>query len=707
MFPPSTSTLSLDAYLLRYNKPKLVHMTKKCKRSPSSNESLRYRLLIKTFLRTLTAEVLKEHLRHAAEKKKVSLESYLQKHQWNILKLTGANQMIIDLIYPRVSESLKLSSWGPLLTCLVLKAVKCLNKDELADLNVIQKMCRRYVIKYKSGRQKSLDRVKQDWSVLYTSTQKLADSAKNAKLIKSVRNFNDEVILQKERKVKRPYSAPARTKKRPSSLKSASLRRPATANSAYERRSTFSASSRRSWMDIVRQNHSNYYPPKQLLTQISMDDFSKADREIMENHNETIKVKKVVNNKEKHKPIKMNLMGNIQNNLKKPVDTKNSVNTKEKLERDKINLKENAQSNSNKKIVDTNALPKALDKTNNEQRLRELSGRLMSPVQIPRTFLDLKPIKKPIRLKSLKITSVVTKKEKGRKPKAATPWITKVKHARTKSKALPKPVLEHKNAKPMATKLKSARPKSEPIPKAVLEPNNAKPLASKVKHARPKSAPISKVVLEPKVAKPLATKVKHVRPKSEPVPKTVTPRTTKPKQTRPTSEPLPQVVRKKVIKADNFLRTVKAEAAKSMATKLKSLKPKSEPLPEIVRKGIKPIAKPKADSFPRTRKANVGTTANPQKKSKRLMDASFENISKVNSAPMDKTQQEQSVTTKEGKLLSEIELRCKSEPHNTILISRFLNFLGQAFQSVLCFAICQKKCITVHSHSLMHSCTAI
>ena len=682
MFPPSTSTLSLDAYLLRYNKPKLVHMTKKCKRSPSSSESLRYRRLIKTFLKTLTAEVLKEHLRHAAEKKKMSLESYLQKHQWNILKMIGANQMIIDRIYPRVSESLKLTTWGPLLTCVVLKAVKCLSIDELEDLNVIQKICKRYVIKYKSGRQKSLERVKRDWSVLYTSIQKLADSAKNAKLIKSVRNFNDEVILQKERKFKRPYSAPARTKKRPSSLKSASLRRPVTSNSAYERRSILSASSGRSWMDIVRQHHSNYRPPKQLLTPMSMDDISKPDREIMENHNETIKVKKGVNNTEKLKPIKMTLMGNIQNNLKKPVDTKNSVNNKEKLEPDKINLKENAQSNLDKKIVHTNALPKALDKTNNEQRLRELSGRLMSPVQIPRTFLDLKPIKKPIRLKPLKIISVVTKKEIGHKPKAA---VTKVKHARTKSKALPKPVLEHKNAKPMATKLKSARPKSEPVPRAVLEPNNAKILASKVKHARPKSAPIPKVVLEPKVAKPLATKIKHVRPKSEPIPKTVTPRTTKPIQTRPTSEPLPQVVRKKVIKADHFLRTVKAEAAKSMATKLKSLRPKSE-LPEIVRKGTKPIAKPKADTFPRTRKANVGTTASPKKKSKRLMDASFENIPKVNSAPMDKIQQEQSVTTKEGKLLCEIELKCKSEPHAIILLLMFLNFLGQAFQSVVCFA---------------------
>ena len=369
MFPPLTSTLSLDVNLLRYNHPKLLQIFKKRKRSKLSREYRRYRRLIKTFLTTLAAEVLRERLRHAAEDCGKSLESYLLEHQWNILKATGANQIIIDLIYPRVSESLKLSTWGPLLTCLVLKAVKCLTDDEIADVKVIEKMCRRYILKYKCGRHKCLDRVKRDWGTIYTSSQKLADSAKTTKLVKSIRNYNDEVALQRESKNKRPYSAPVRTSKKSDSIKTGSIRRPATSNSAREKMSLVSSTSSRSWLDIVRQHQQNYGAPKQLLTPISLHEISIPDKEIMENNNETIKTREHVNDRKNPKSAKMNMKAKTGDNK---------------------NLERSAQ----------------------EHRLRQLSGRLLLPVQIPRNFIDIKPAKRPVRLKPLKMAPMVTRKER-------------------------------------------------------------------------------------------------------------------------------------------------------------------------------------------------------------------------------------------------------------------------------------------------------
>ena len=427
MFPPLTSTLSLDAYLLRYNHPKLLQIFKKRKRSKLSREYRRYQCLIKTFLTTLAAEVLRERLRHAVENKGKSLESYLLEHQWNILKATGANQTIIDLIYPRVSESLKLSTWGPL----VLKAVNCLTDDEKADVKLIEKMCRRYILKYKCGSRKCLDRVKRDWGTIYTCSQKLADSAKNAKLIKTIRNYNDEVTLQGESKVKRPYSAPARTNKKPDSVKSGSIRRPATSNSAREKMSLVSGLSRRSWLDVVKPHQQNYWAPKQLLTPISLHEISIPDKEIMENNNETIETREHVNDRKNPKSAKMNLKAKTGDNK---------------------NLERSAQ----------------------EHRLRQLSGRLLSPVQIPRNFIDIKPGKRPVRLKPLKMEPMMTRKERVLGPQAVRTIAT-----RPKSQPLPPTVTK------TVTKLKhepnpgKARAKSDTV-KAPKQENTRKLMAANV-----------------------------------------------------------------------------------------------------------------------------------------------------------------------------------------------------------------------------------
>ena len=385
MFPPLTSALSLDAYLLRYNHPRLLQIVKKRHSSPSARENRRYRKLIKTFLTTLAAEVLRERLRLAAEEDGKSIQLYLQEHQWNILKATRANQMIIDLVYPRVSESLNLSRWGPLLTCLALKAVKCLSDDEIADVNVIDKMCRKYVTKYKCGWRKRLKQLKQDWGTVCTCSQKLADSAKNAKLIKSVRNFIDEVTLQQESKVKRPYSAPARTpaqtSKEHDSIRSVSIRRPVTTNSACERRSLSCTTDGSQWFDILRQRQLNYRAPKQILIPISLNEISKPDRDIMENINKTVDTENLFN-KENPKPIRRNLK-------KKMGDTKN------------------------------------LERSVREHQLRQLCGRLLLPVQIPRTFIDISPTTRPVRLKPLKKTSMLTTLERGLEPLAVTRMVTK------------------------------------------------------------------------------------------------------------------------------------------------------------------------------------------------------------------------------------------------------------------------------------------
>ena len=442
MFPPLTSTVSLDAYLLRYHHPKLLQIVKKRKRSKLSREYRRYRRLIKTFLITLAAEVLRERLRHAAEEKGKSLESYLQEHQWNILKATGANQRIIDLIYPRVSESLKLSTWGPILTCLVLKAIKCLTKDERVGINVIQKMCRRYIIKYKCGRRKGLDRLKQDWDMIYTCSQKLADSAKNAKLIKSVRNYNDEITLQRKSKVKRPYSAPARTNKKPDSVKSGSIRRPVTSNSAREKMSLISSYSGRSWLDTLRQHQLNYRAPKQLLTPISIKEVSSPDKEIMANNNETIKTKTHVNDRKSPKSTRRNLKEKSEDNLKeKTGDSKN------------------------------------LEKSLNEHRLRQLSGRKLSAVPIPRTFLDIKPAKRPVRLKPLKMAPMVTSKEMGQESQVVTQM-----SIRPKSEPLPQ------------TKTKSVtKPKAETFPRKVRAKTDTIPSSQQEKSKRLTAASIDKL----------------------------------------------------------------------------------------------------------------------------------------------------------------------------------------------------------------------
>lgn len=359
MFPPLVSSLSLDAYLLRFDHQKYIQIFKNRRKSPVARENRRFRKMIRTFLTTLMTEVLRERLRQAAENEKKSLQNYLQKHQWNILKATGNNLVLIDLVYPRISESLNLSGWGPLLTCLVLKAVKCLTEDETSDINLIDKMCRKYIIKYKCYRRKGLKQMRQDWSTICTCSQKLADTARNAKLIKSVRNFIDEASLQPSGKVSRPCSAPARINRTSDLQKVPVIRRPATVNLSSRKEIERGAKEGRVWFDFSAKRKANYRAPKDLILPMDLSHVSNSSEGMVE---------------------------------KRCVSSENSL------------MNEGISKLRKGTLRKFDPTLKKLDKAARELRLRKLCGRILTPVQIPRTFSNVTPARRPFRVEPLKLT---------------------------------------------------------------------------------------------------------------------------------------------------------------------------------------------------------------------------------------------------------------------------------------------------------------
>ena len=360
MFPPVMSSLSLDAYLLRYSRPKSVWSLTSRRSTHKTRELRKYRKVLKKFLTSLVAEVLRERLRLGAQNDGRTITSYLQDHQWGILKAIGNNQLIIDLVYPRLSETLTLTNWGPLLTCAVLKATGCLSKEEVEAIKVIDRMSRKYILKYKRIKQKGLKTVKQDWNTVCMHAQKLADSSNNAKLIKSVRNFIIEVSLPPMSDLGRPCTAPAgiNLKRKLGYESKVSLRkRPATVSIGSNR--TEEKDQISSYISSQRQT--NYRVSKAITIPTALNP---------QTEEQSYDVPK------------------FSNYAFKNIKTNKDIGKLEGCPTSEINMRKKHNIKSANKI-------------NHEGRLRKLSGRVRTPVPLPKTFADLRLVNKPLRLSPL------------------------------------------------------------------------------------------------------------------------------------------------------------------------------------------------------------------------------------------------------------------------------------------------------------------
>ena len=367
MFPPMTSSLSLDAYLLRFAKPNTLKFWRRKRSTPEICELRKYRRNIKRFLTTLVSEVLRERLRQAAEHDGKTITGFLEDHQWAVLRATGNNQLIIDLIYPRVSDSLDISKWGPLLTCLILKAVKCLTADEIANVNIIDKLCRKYITRNRRITRKRLPKVKEDWNTICTCSQKMADNAKSAKLIKAVRNFIIDVSLQPASTTKRPYSAPALTNSKADNANLPMVRRPATTTLSRDKVSLNSSRDRPVTFDFTKQRQSNYRAPTLLMIPEAFggnpEPYKNYDS-LSHDHNKSMKKISVEDCE-----------------IEAADDSAKSVTR---------HFWKKTQSSDRSSLLAE------------ENRLRRFSGRSRTPVPIPRTIADIKPAKRPYRLMPLK-----------------------------------------------------------------------------------------------------------------------------------------------------------------------------------------------------------------------------------------------------------------------------------------------------------------
>ena len=193
----------------------------------------------------------------------------------------------------------------------------------------------------------------------------MADFAKNAKLIKSVRNFIIETSLPPMINLSRPCSAPARLllKRKLEQERQSFTRRPATATLPRDKLSTKHIRDGQFRIDFSPQRQNNYCAPKTITIPVASSE-------------ESHETKGKLNEKTKH-----------DNDDLKNICTNNEIAPKGRKSTNKTGLKVKRM----QKVESEN-------KINTEQRLRKLSGRVLTPVPIPKTIADLKAKKRPFRL---------------------------------------------------------------------------------------------------------------------------------------------------------------------------------------------------------------------------------------------------------------------------------------------------------------------